>query len=355
MSLDVEALLQPVSEEEPAGPDLSYDPDFRRISRELDAAVEKDRPGDDPAVGPAAETAVALLARSKDLWIASHGFCFSVYSGDLPRCVGLLEVMAGLLEQFWDTCHPLLDEGSDPAAGRREACNQVSSIGRTVKHLERLYLAPLRSKGRISFKDIAGAADPTIKGAQLLAQAAEPVRRAIDETGVDDWQALSEQLGGLAAASARIAAVFGDKGGGLTPDLAALDGAVKRMKDFSDAVVNRKVPSAAPEAEAADESGDGGGGATAGGGGRTFSGPISTRAQALAQLDAVRNFFKATEPSSPLPILIDRVKRLAAMDFVQILQNLAPSGLEEALKVLDHSQVEPGAEETPSSDYGSES
>ncbi len=352
MSLDVESLLQPVSEEEPAGPDLSYDPDFRRISRELDAAVEKERPGDDPAVGPAAETAVALLARSKDLWIASHGFCFSVYSGDLPRCVSLLEVMAGLLERFWDTCHPVLDEGSDPAAGRREACNQVSSIGRTVKHLERLHLAPLRSKGRISFKDITAAADPATKAAQLLAQAPEPVRRAIDETGVEDWQVLSEQLGGLAAASARVGAVFSDKGSGLTPDLTALDVAVKRMKDFADAVIHRKVPSAAPEGAAEEEAGSA---AAPGGGGSSFSGPISSRAQALAQRDAVRNFFTATEPSSPVPILIDRVKRLAGMDFVQIMQNLAPAGLEEALKVLDHSQVEGEAETPPSDDYSSES
>lgn len=330
MSLDVEALLAPVSEEEPAGPDLSYDPDFRRISRELDAALEKERPGDDPNVGPAAETAIVLLGRAKDLWIASHGFCFALISGDLTRCAGLLEVMAGIAERFWETCHPALDEGSDPAGGRREACNQISSIGRSVKHLDRLYLPPLRSKGRIAFKDIVGGADPAHKAAQLLTQMPEPIRRAIDDSAVEDWQALADTLGAMAAASTRLAGAFAERVPGQGPDLAAFDQLVARMSEFAQAVVTNKSPQAA--------AGDGGAAAPESGGesgGPALTGPIRSRGQALAQLEAVRAFFAATEPSSPLPLLIDRAVRLAGMDFIQILQSLAPTGVEEASKVLE--------------------
>ncbi|MBL9009720.1 MAG: type VI secretion system ImpA family N-terminal domain-containing protein [Alphaproteobacteria bacterium] len=335
MSLDVEALLAPVSDEEPAGPDLSYDPDFRRISRELDAALEKERPGDDPTVGPAVDTAVALLGRSRDLWIASHGFCFSLYSGDLTRCVGLLEAMAGIAERFWDTCHPALDEGSDPAGGRREACNQIASIGRAVKHLDRLYLPPLRSKGRISFKDIVGGADPSHRAAQLMGQMPEPLRRAIDESTLEDWQALADTLTAMAAASTRLAAAFADHVPGQGPDLSAFDQQVARMNEFAQAVVARKSPVA--EAEAGDEGASSGGGDAEGYAGPSLSGPIRSRSQALAQLEAVKAFFAATEPSSPLPLLIDRAVRLAGMDFIQILQSLAPTGVEEASRVLEPS------------------
>ncbi|BCW90482.1 hypothetical protein sos41_36520 [Alphaproteobacteria bacterium SO-S41] len=349
MSLDVEALLQPVSDEEPAGPDLSYDPDFRRISRELESAVEKERPGDDPAVGPAADTAVALLARAKDLWIASYGFCFSLYSGDLPRCAGLLDVMAGITERFWETCHPQLDEGSDPAGGRREACRQIAIIGRSVKHLERLYLPPLKSKGRISFKDIAGAADATIKAPQLLAQTAEAIRRAIDATDVEEWRTFSDLLGSMLDSSARVVAAFAAQVSSQEPDLQPLDAMLKRIKEFADAVIQKKDPAAAP---AADVPADDAGGGYDSGPVRAFSGPIGSRQQAIAQLEAVQAFFKATEPSSPVPLLIDRVKRLAGMDFLQIMQNLAPMGLDEANRVLDHNRdgsgESSGYEETPS-------
>lgn len=337
MSLDVEALLQPVSDEEPVGPDLSYDRDFRRISRELEEIAVKERPGDDPAVGPAVDTAVELLGRSKDMWVAAHGFCFSLYSGDLPRCVGLIEVLAGIAERFWENCYPNLDEGSDPAGGRRAACAEIASIGWVVKHLENLYLAPLKTKGRITFKSIAGSADAATKDRQLLAQAPDALRSAIDGTPVDGWRLLAEQLGAVLAASARIVAVFNEQASGMSPDMAPLDGAVKRMKEFADAVVERLDPSSVPAEEPGDEAaGDVSGGPA--GGGRSFSGPIATRAQALAQMDAIKAFFQATEPSSPVPMLLDRVKRLAGMDFFQILQNLAPTGVEEANRVLDHNR-----------------
>ena len=331
MTLDVEALLAPVSEAEPSGPDLSYDPEFRRISRELDEAAQKDKPSEDPNMSPAAQTAAALLGRSKDLWIASHGFCCALYAGELDVCAGMLDVMAGITERFWDTCHPAIDEGSDPAGGRREACRQLASVGRTVRHLEKVQLSPLRAKGKLSFRDVAGAADPSLSAAQVLAQMPEAIRRAIDDTQTADWQALSDQLGRMLAATRRIIAVFDTHAAGQGPDLGLFDGAACRIKALSDAIIAARSPggiveqspSAAPGAAPPPSSGP------------QMSGPIQTRQQALDQLDAVKAFFVATEPSSPLPLLIERVKRLAGMDFMQIMQNLAPGGVDDAVRMLE--------------------
>lgn len=328
MNVDVEALLQPVSEAEPCGPDLSYDPDFRRISRELDDASQKEKPAEDANVGPAAETAVALLARSKDMWIASHGFCFALYSGDLTACGKLLELIAGFAEQFWDSCHPALDEGSDPAGGRREACRQLASVARVTRPLERLQLQPLKSKGRLSFKDILGAAGPETKAADILAQSPEMIRRAIDDTNVGEWSALSEQLDIILQGSRRISAAFDDKASGQGPDLGPFDAAVARLKGFADAVIARKAPAATADEDAEYSAGGGHGE------GPALGGPIRSRAQAVSALDAVKAFLMATEPSSPAPLLIERAKRLIGMDFMQIIENLAPAGLEEALRLL---------------------
>lgn len=339
MAFDVETLLQPVSESEPAGGDLSYDPDFRRISRELEDAAQKERPGDDPNVAPALQTAVTLLGRSKDFWIASHGVCFAVYAADLDAAGGLVSVMAGLAEQYWETAHPVLEEGSDPAGGRREACRQIASVGRVVKHLERMYLPPLRTKGKISFKDIAGGADPEATAAQILAQMPEPIRRAIDETGEAEWAALGGQLGAIEAAVTRLANAFATQTPGLEPDLSPLSAMLKRMRLFAEAVVARKNPAAAAAASGSDEAAA----ANAPAAGPAFSGPVATREQALAQLDAVKAFFQATEPSSPIPMLIDRVKRLAGMDFLQLIENLAPGGSSEAVAVLQ--PVNPDAQD----------
>jgi hypothetical protein len=52
---------------------------------------------------------------------------------------------------------------------------------------------------------------------------------------------------------------------------------------------------------------------------QTVSGPIGSRPQALARLREVAEFFRQTEPHSPLPHLIDRAVRWAGMSFEELL------------------------------------
>ena len=59
-------------------------------------------------------------------------------------------------------------------------------------------------------------------------------------------------------------------------------------------------------------------------------GPISTREDALYLLELVSIYFRSNEPSSPVPMLIDRAQRLARMEFLDILRDLAPEGLSQA-------------------------
>jgi len=51
---------------------------------------------------------------------------------------------------------------------------------------------------------------------------------------------------------------------------------------------------------------------------------IQTRNQALATLDQVSAYFRAAEPSSPIPFLIDRARDLAQRDFLSVLKALLP-------------------------------
>ena len=57
-----------------------------------------------------------------------------------------------------------------------------------------------------------------------------------------------------------------------------------------------------------------------------------TRAQALLLLNHVATFFRSTEPSSPIPFLIDRARELAQRDFLSLLQDVLPEG---ALKTFN--------------------
>jgi type VI secretion system protein ImpA len=58
------------------------------------------------------------------------------------------------------------------------------------------------------------------------------------------------------------------------------------------------------------------------------------RAQALDLLTKVASFFRAAEPSSPIPFLVDRARELAQRDFLSLLSDVLPEG---ALKAIDKS------------------
>jgi type VI secretion system protein ImpA len=48
-------------------------------------------------------------------------------------------------------------------------------------------------------------------------------------------------------------------------------------------------------------------------------------------LDLVQEYFRSNEPSSPVPMFIDRVKRLiAAKDFLEVLADIAPDAVSVA-------------------------
>jgi type VI secretion system protein ImpA len=46
-------------------------------------------------------------------------------------------------------------------------------------------------------------------------------------------------------------------------------------------------------------------------------------------LDLVIAFYDRTEASSPIPHIVRRVRRMVPMDFVELMEDLAPSGLKE--------------------------
>ncbi|MGO4715584.1 ImpA family type VI secretion system protein [Bradyrhizobium sp. 2TAF24] len=61
---------------------------------------------------------------------------------------------------------------------------------------------------------------------------------------------------------------------------------------------------------------------------------IENRAQALLLLGQVATFFRAAEPSSPIPFLLDRARDLAQRDFLSVLHDVLPEG---ALKTIERS------------------
>jgi type VI secretion system protein ImpA len=59
-------------------------------------------------------------------------------------------------------------------------------------------------------------------------------------------------------------------------------------------------------------------------------GAVKSRQDAIRALDAVAAFFKRTEPSSPIPMFLERAKRLVSKDFLEVLADIAPDAVAQA-------------------------
>jgi type VI secretion system protein ImpA len=119
MPLDAEALLQPISEEDPGGQDIRYEPIYSEIKQ---ARVEEEdlptgawsrerKTADWPLVVKLSTQ--ALATKSKDLQIAAWLTEGMLNREGLPGLAQSLDLIRKLLEEFWDHLHPRLEEEDD--------------------------------------------------------------------------------------------------------------------------------------------------------------------------------------------------------------------------------------------------
>jgi type VI secretion system protein ImpA len=60
---------------------------------------------------------------------------------------------------------------------------------------------------------------------------------------------------------------------------------------------------------------------------RAAPGEIRTRDDVVRTLDRVIDYYRRFEPTSPVPLLMRRAKRLARMEFMDIIRDLAPDAI----------------------------
>ena len=65
------------------------------------------------------------------------------------------------------------------------------------------------------------------------------------------------------------------------------------------------------------------------GAGPSMTGEINSRDDVLRVLDKICSYYERVEPSSPIPILLRRSKRLVSASFLDIVRDIAPDGLSQ--------------------------
>ena len=115
--IDIEALLIPISDDLPSGEDLRYTDVYEQIkeARRFDDPLDQ---GDWKTELKAADwdkatslCVKALSERTKDLQIAAWLTEALVATGGFSGLATGLNIVSGLLEKFWDSLYPEIEEG----------------------------------------------------------------------------------------------------------------------------------------------------------------------------------------------------------------------------------------------------
>jgi type VI secretion system protein ImpA len=331
-SVDVAGLLQEISPDQPSGTNLQFDPAF--MSLEIEAAGKPERrigdsviPAEEPDWRDVKQNAVGLLARTKDLRIAVQLTRSLLRTDGLAGLEDGLRLIAGLLERYWDQVHPQLDpdDGNDPTL-RVNVLAGLTDWDGLVRPLREIPLVNARRAGRYSLRDveIANGSLPRPEGDGPVPETAV-IEAAFMEAEASELEATAGHVRGAVQELARIASIVTEKvGASRTVDLGRLASSLKSAeRALGEALARRGTTAATSNGESAASGGSPGGGA------RPMAGEITSREDVIRMLDKACEYFKRHEPSSPVPLLLVRAKRLISKDFMEIIKDLAPGGVSE--------------------------
>jgi len=343
--VSVGELLAPISVEDASGPNLEYDTEFAALERAAQGKPEQMMgatvvPAEDPDWKVVAKSAQALLARTKDLRVAVHLAKAVLRTGGIEGFAEALAVLRGLIDGYWDSVHPRLDPDDDNDPTMRMNALAALVDGPTLAAVRVAPLVASRALGKFSLRDVAVASGElpppkdqapvtmsTIDGAfdsieaEALTATTASAKSALDDVGTIETL-VTEKVGGSRAVSL----------GKLTSMLATAH------KLLAGALARRGGADAA--------STDGGGASVTEGGAAPrrsgMPGQVNSREDVVKALEQIIAYYERQEPSSPLPIVMKRAKRLVTMSFLEIMKDVAPDAMPQAALLRGHSDTGEG-------------
>lgn len=341
-TIDIDALLKPIPGGNPTGKDIRDSKEFdilKEARREEEVLNQGDWKRDAKTADwpKAIQTATKILTtQSKDLQVAvwlveallkRHGF------GGLRDGLTLLH---GLHEKFWDGLYPAIDDGDvEFRSGKLEALNKLLPIAINITPLIRSGDGSLYSfvhyKESQEVENLRRAAagdsekrrqlDEAVKDGKLEGDKFE---KAVAGTPLAHCNSVLEQLSECWARYERLDQVLDEKYGEEAPSLRAVKDAIGECRSLMDSIVRKKggvglgMPETAP---AGQDTGASIPGAVQAGGGSSGGEPRD-REEALRRLAGVAEFFRRTEPHSPVFHLVQRAAKWGTMPLEEWLREV---------------------------------
>jgi type VI secretion system protein ImpA len=340
--VDVDVLLQEVDAGMPCGPNLEYDPLFLELEQNALGKPEVQYGSTIvPAVPPewklVKKQAFELLGRSRDLRVAMLLLRALLALHAIPGFAAGIRLIERLVEERWDSVHPQLDpdDDNDPTL-RINSLATLLDAAAIVRDLKDTAFIQLPSLGPLSVRvlEVSSGEVPPAAGQAVIAQSS--IDAALADVRPEALLEAAQAAGQAHDSVANLEAVLTRQVGAANAlDLGILKRQLRRMRDLlAPHLPQTEEPETMPDAAAIEEAAAGADhGARPIAAAAPITGEINSRADVVRMLDKILAYYQRNEPSSPVPMLIERAKRLAPKNFFEIMEELAPESVNQ-LKIL---------------------
>jgi type VI secretion system protein ImpA len=328
-SIDLTSLLSAVSDAAPAGPNLEDDASFAELDTAAKGKPEQQFgetviPGEEPDWRQVKNLALSLLGKTRDLRVGVTLTRALMVTDGVEGIADGLTLMRGWLDNMWDALHPQLDPADPDPIQRTNTLATLNDYDAAVRAARDMPIVAAPRVGRFSYKDVLVATNklPAPAG-QTDAASFAAIEAAFQDSSLEEVQKTAAELGRALESIAGIEKSFSAHvGAARGVSLSDLTAVIKGAHQTVSEQLAKKAPQPVDEA---------GGGvvAAAAGAPAQAAGVIRTRDDVLKTLDKLCDYFDRNEPSSPVPILLRRAKRLINKSFMDIVRDMASNGVSQ--------------------------
>lgn len=341
LNINLDALLRPLSDDQPCGQNLEYAPDFLLLEAAArpqdgqeftsDSGSRITIEGQEANWPEVRRLAESLLERTRDIRVAVY------YTRALLRLEGFaglqigLRLILGYLQQYWLQVYPELDihDNNDPTM-RVNALAPLVANDAILADLRASWLLRSRQSGGLVVRDVEVALGKLAAREGEQALSLSQISGMLAEAIASD-PGLAGIIGETPELVSQLSSYLQDQiGSGASMDFTALQSPLSAVKQALSGIMPTETTaeevmtdtSAATMPLAATASG------------APATGEIRTRADVIATIDRLVAHLERTEPTNPAQWLLRRAQRVMNMNFLEAIVELAPDALEQTERMV---------------------
>lgn len=348
--IDLESLLAPISESSPTGEDVRNDSSHTskyqtlKIARSAARAAERKSIHDDGDSNEADEhwrkilklAPEILTTQSKDLEIASWFTEALIRRHGFQGLRDAFQLIDGLLANFWDNLYPMPDEdGMETRTSCLSGLNGEGAEGVLIAPIRKVPITEGHYPGPFSFWQYQQALDvqrvpnedDRASKAEKLGFSIDDIEKAVAESSADFYPDLLDDVAQAIDAYKHVGTLLDNYcGRDSAPPTRNIIEVLEECRGAINHIGKHKLPIAStdePEDDSTETTSSSSNGETKSAA-AAKPGVINSREVAFKQLLEISQFFRKTEPHSPISYVLEKAVKWGSMSLNDLIVELIP-------------------------------